>query len=86
MKRWAWVVVALYALILVVLTVPVALLAFAPQASVKDVDEAYRDWPYWLWLGVMVLGQTALLVVPVRVASRRPVTQRSLLWPIEPPG
>jgi hypothetical protein len=30
----------------------------------------------------MVLGQAALLVVPVRVASRRPVTRRSLLWPI----
>ena len=37
MKRWALVVVALYLLILVVLTVPVALLAFAPQARVKDV-------------------------------------------------
>ena len=31
MKRWALVVVALYLLILLVLTVPVRLLAFAPQ-------------------------------------------------------
>jgi hypothetical protein len=31
MKRWALVVVALYLLILLVLTVPVSLLAFAPQ-------------------------------------------------------
>ena len=80
MKRWALVVVALYALILVVLTVPVALLAFVPQAKAKDIVEAYRYVPYWLWLGVMVLGQAALLVVPVRVASRRPVT-RGALWP-----
>ena len=82
MKRWSLVVVALYALILVVLTVPVALLAFVPQAKAKDIVEAYRYVPYWLWLGVMVLGQAALLVVPVRVASRRPVTRRSLLLPI----
>ena len=86
MKRWALVVVALYLLILMVLTMPVALLAFAPQASVKDIVECYRSWPYWLWVGVMVLGQAALLVVPVRVASRRPITRRSLLWPIVTAG
>jgi hypothetical protein len=86
MKRWAWVVVALYLLILVVLTVPVALLAFAPKANAKDVAEAYLYFPYWLWLGVMALGQAALLVVPVRVASRRPVARRSLLWPVVSAG
>ena len=73
MKRWALVVVALYALILGVLTVPVGLMAFAPKASAKDIADAYRCWPYWLWMGVMVLGQAALLVVPVRVTNRRPV-------------
>ena len=91
MKRWALVVVALYLLILVVLTVPVLLLAFVPLASPKDLSaqeivEVYLHFPYWLWLGVMVLGQAALLVVPVRVASRRPVTRRSLLWPIATAG
>ena len=81
MKRWALVVVALYLLILVVLTVPVSLLAFAPQASAKEIAEVYRYFPYWLWVGVMVLGQAALLAVPVRNASRRPIARRSLLWP-----
>ena len=86
MKRWALVVVALYLLILVVLTVPVTMLAFAPQANAKDIAEAYTQFPYWLWVGVMVLGQAALLVVPVRVARRRPVTRRSLLLPIVTAG
>ena len=86
MKRWALVVAALYLLILVLLTVPVTLLAFAPKASAKDIAEAYVRFPYWLWVGVMVLGQAALLVVPVRVASRRPVTRRSLLLPIVTAG
>ena len=86
MKRWAWVVVALYLLMLVVLTVPVALLAFAPKANANEVAGAYLCWPYWLWLGVMILGQAALLVVPVRVASRRPMARRSLLWPVATAG
>jgi hypothetical protein len=86
MKRWALVVAALYLLILVVLTVPVTLLAFAPKASAKDIAEAYVRFPYWLWVGVMVLGQAALLVVPVRVASRRPMTRRSLLLPVVTAG
>jgi hypothetical protein len=64
----------------------VALLAFVPQASAKDLAEVYRYLPYWLWLGVMVIGQAALLVVPVRVTNRRPVTRRSLLWPIVTAG
>jgi len=86
MKRWALVVVALYLLILVALTVPVMLLAFAPQIKVGDVAEVYGYAPYWAWLAAMVLGQAALLVVPVRVASRRPVTRRSLLLPIATAG
>jgi hypothetical protein len=86
MKRWAFVVLGLYLLILVVLTLPATLLAFAPKANVKDVAECYVYLPYWLWVGVMVLGQAALLVVPVRVANRRPVARRSLLWPIVTAG
>ena len=86
MKNWALVVAALYWLILLVLTMPVALLAFAPQAGVKDIAPVYVYWPYWLWLGVMVLGQAALLVVPVQVASRGPVSRRSLLWPVATAG
>ena len=42
--------------------------------------------PYWLWLTVMGLAQAALLVVPVRVASRRPVARRSLWWPVVTAG
>src|SRR5450759_4587089 len=86
MKRWALVVVALYLLILIVLTVPVTLLAFAPQASAKGIAEVYLYFPYWLWVGVMVVGQAALLFVPVRIASRRPVARRSLLLPIVTAG
>jgi hypothetical protein len=75
MKRWAWIVAALYCLILAVLTVPAVLLAFVPNARLADGVKIYICWPYWLWLAVMFAGQFALLAVPVRVASLRPVTR-----------
>src|SRR5262245_29872165 len=86
MKRWAWVVVLLYGLILVVLTIPIAPLAFLPKIDLGELFKSYAAWQYWLWVGVMVLGQAALLAVPVRVANRRPVTRRSLLLPVVTAG
>jgi len=86
MKRWALVVAALYVLILAVLTLPVTLIAFVPQAKGKGTVEVYLQVSFWLWLGVMGLAQAALLVVPVRVVSRRPMSRRSLLWPVVTTG
>lgn len=79
MKRWAWVVAGLYGLILAALTVPLTALAFVGEAKFADVSKVYAYWPYWLWLIVMMVSQAALLSVPVRVASRRPVSKGSLL-------
>src|ERR1700690_1604539 len=79
MKRWALIVAALYVAILAVLTVPAGLLAFVPQAKLADGVKVYLWWPYWLWLVVMFASQFALLAIPVRVASLRPVT-RGPIW------
>jgi hypothetical protein len=87
MKRWAILVAALYCLILVTLTVPVIASAFSKHGiqeeaatySVKEAAAVYTVWPYWTWLLVMALAQAALLAVPVRFASRRPVSRGSLL-------
>ena len=86
MKRWAFLVVGLYGLILVVLTLPVILLAFAGQVHVREAFDAYGVWQYWLWISVMMLGQAALLAVPVSLANRRPVARRSLLLPVSAAG
>ena len=81
---WALLVATLYCLILIALTLPTIVAAFVSKESGwptwSEAGEVYGYWHYWTWLGIMVVGQVALLVVPVRVASRRPVTQRSL-WP-----
>lgn len=80
MTRWAWIVAALYAALLLVLTVPATLLAFAPLFKLGPAVQILINWPFWLWLALMFVSQLALLAVPVRVASRRPVT-RGAVWP-----
>jgi hypothetical protein len=80
MRQWAWVVATLYVVMLAVLTVPAILLAFMPEVRLAAAVQTYSAWGYWAWLVVMFIAQLALLSVPVRVASRRPVSRRSL-WP-----
>src|SRR5580704_11946927 len=78
MKRWAWIDAGLYAVLLLVMTVPAGLLAFAPKIGLREAAEPLTTCAYWVWLAVMFASQLALLAVPVRVASRRPVTQGPL--------
>ena len=84
MKRWALLVAALYLLILAALTVPFLLLTFGSDLSgmsqFLQALKLYGEPVYWIWVIVMVVCQFALLAVPVRIASRRPVTRGSL-WP-----
>ncbi len=82
MKRWAVLVVALYFLILVVLTAPLILVAFYPLSSAHDAFSPFSNWMYWAGLGVMVLAQGVMLLVPVDLARGRPVAQRPVFWTI----
>jgi hypothetical protein len=86
MKRQAAAVVLLYFLALITLTWPVILAAFWPAWSVDESRRVFSESLYWSFVAVMVAGQAALLVLPVKVASRRPTTRRSLLWPIAVSG
>jgi hypothetical protein len=78
MKRWAILVAILYSAMLGILSAPFSMLAFVPNVDLKNAVEIYGHWQWWLWLLVMGLAQAALLLVPVRVASRRPVTRLPL--------
>lgn len=78
MKRWGLLVAVLYSLMLGVLSLPVGWLAFVPKTSLKEAAGIYISWQWWLWLAVMGLAQAALLAVPVRFASRRPMARRPL--------
>lgn len=80
MRRWALLVTILYLVILFVLTAPLLKLAFLHDISLKDTLDAYSYPGYWIVLAIMAVSQFALLAVPVRIESRRPVT-RGALWP-----
>ncbi len=93
MKRWALITIALYAAMLLLLTVPLLFVygfkwSLRPQPTVEmaltldEMFDLYAQWGYWLWLGVMVLSQALLLVVPVRFAERRLTARRPLLVPV----
>ena len=86
MKRQAIAVVILYFAALVVLTLPVGIAAFWPHTSMRDFRDVYTHWLFWSFVAVMAAGQAALLVLPVKVATRRPTTRRSLVWPIAVSG
>ena len=94
MKRWAIITVTLYALLLLLMTVPLAFLAclrldvsphgtaFQSRFDLQETLRAMIHWSYWLWLAVFTAAQGLLLLVPVKAAERRPVSRRHLLVPV----
>ncbi len=87
MKRWAIFTVFLYTVALLLLTVPVAAVAFGgwgknASMSLNDILKIYAAWQYWLWLAVLVAGQFLLLLLPINIAERRLPARRPLKVPI----
>ncbi|MEI6194873.1 MAG: hypothetical protein WCS42_11145 [Verrucomicrobiota bacterium] len=88
MKRWACLTVFLYALALLVLTLPVMLFAFANwgqrdmNIGLREVCQTYANWAYWVWLAVLLAGQALLLLLPIRIAERRLPARRALKIPV----
>ena len=88
MKRWAVLTVLLYALALLVLTLPVLLLAFAnwgqrdTHIGLREVYQTYANWAYWVWLAVLLAGQALLLLLPIHIAERRLPARRALKIPV----
>lgn len=95
MKRWAILTTILYALLLAALVWPTVVVAFLPDSLPRAMNgrdilglwgEPWYGSPLGCILGevilVLVLCQVLLLVVPVKIASRRPVTRKHLAWPI----
>ena len=88
MKRWAILTILLYALALLLLTVPVILIAFgdwgvnSTSLTLNQIAQLYEAWQYWLWLGVLVAGQALLLLLPINISERRLPARRPLKLPI----
>ena len=86
MKRWAALTVLLYAVALLLLTVPAIWIAFNGWSdkgvSLQKTLEIYLHWGYWLWLAVLVAGQALLLLLPINIAERRLPARRPLKIPV----
>jgi len=92
MKRWAIVTVALYALLLLLLTVPAVLIGWLRWSSqdgtwqldipLREALDLFRAWGYWLWLAVMVMAQALMLLVPIDLSERRLTRRRRLVVPV----
>jgi len=80
MRRWAFVVAFLYVLALVIVLVPLLMVAF-PGKTDFDLRHWELPWQVWAILTVMGMAQALLLLVPVKVERRRPITRRSLIPP-----
>jgi hypothetical protein len=88
MKRWAVLTVMLYAFALLVLTVPILLIAFGNWGKTSDnyglhrALKIYSAWGYWLWLAILLAGQSLLLLLPIHLAERRLPARRPLKLPV----
>jgi len=81
-KRVAFAIVLSYACLFIVLTLPVLWGCFYSEVQRTPVLNVFSFGPYWAWLAVMLLCESALLLVPVKVAARRPVSRRSIYIPV----
>jgi hypothetical protein len=88
MKRWAILTVLLYALALLVLTIPVTAVAFGnwglknDSTGLKGALDIYANWAYWVWLAVLVAGQFLLLLLPIDLSECRLPSRRKLKIPV----
>lgn len=85
MKNAAILIVTVYVLALCTLTVPVVWLSFQFPGPLPGPSEWYGvfvEETFWMFLGVMVLGQIVLLLVPIKVGNQRPTRRRSVYLPI----
>jgi len=72
--RWVYAIIVVYGLLILgiisVMVIPVAL------------DRDGLLIPLLITISVFVIAQASLIYVPVRVNNRRPLTRRSLWWPL----
>jgi len=68
---------------LLLLTLPVIKASvFGYDVGLLEIYEIYHEWWYWVWMGIMVLAQVLLLIVPVDLSQRKQVSRRKLLVPV----
>jgi hypothetical protein len=72
--KWVYAIAIVYALLILGLILAMVI----PLAQTRDSLLV----PVVITISVFVIGQTSLIFIPVRVASRRPFTRRTLWFPL----
>jgi hypothetical protein len=77
MKRWAALVIILYAVVLSLLAYPVFLLLPGPFDPSDDPSDLVKV--YFVWIApVLLVVQAVLLLIPVASVQQRPIKRRSI--------
>ncbi len=82
MRRWAALTVGFYCVALVLLTLPVIAVAFAGDSRLPTMLKVFAEPGYWVWLGLMAIGQALLLLLPLDSTEKRLVERRPLFVPV----
>ena len=83
MAKWAFWTVMLYIGLVIVLFVPLLLwLTFLGEYSISDILEINTSWQFWVVVGILVLIQAALLLIPVKITNDSYQPRRHIWIPI----
>ncbi len=83
MSKWAFWTVMLYISLVVALFFPLLLsLAFLGDFGVSEILDMYSAWQFWIVLGICVLMQAALLLIPVKISNDSYQPKRHIWIPI----
>jgi hypothetical protein len=83
MTKWAFWTVLLYITLVMVLFAPLLLwLAFLGEIGIYDMLNMYRGWQFWSVLGIFVLIQASLLLIPVKITNDSYQPRRHIWVPI----
>jgi hypothetical protein len=82
MKCAALAVALLYGIILIVLTCAMPIISFFGAYSKVDPLAIYKELYYWVWFLLFIISQIALLIIPVKLESKRPITKNTVILPI----
>ncbi|MDD4294817.1 MAG: hypothetical protein PHP69_04830 [Candidatus Omnitrophica bacterium] len=82
MKKIALMVMVIYSLLLLTLTLPVVFLFVHSDNFSSVISGVFSYAGYWIFLFVFIIAQGVMLVVPVKIENKRPITKKIIFLPV----
>jgi hypothetical protein len=83
--HWGLLVTGLYVTWFIALTLPLLMVCFPREFIARGPRvpiDVFKEWQYWVIIALLALSQFLFLRVPVRIATRRPVSRKSIWLPV----